>query len=509
MKVFNFSIFITAFLLAHTASALIFDNGSRRANVNEAPEPIRWASRAVVSVFSPSGFIQQPNGDYLVKKFQMNAVPNSPKTDALRMVCETELYSRDYRAESLKGSGILITPDHVLVPAHLYKRSTDCKERKLVINYTGYTDIIPHEDVYSCVKREYIRYDVNPEFRPEGQEYGTSKMDGHMDYAIIKLDRPVKGIEPARVNDNSELLKLNDRLYFVSSMRGLPQTVESAEIKFIAPAVISTNASTAQGSSGGIYFNEEGLFIGMHISSNPASNAKDDESNCLRWVQESTETFAWDTLVYIKERGVERPFGALMLPTTAFHKKLFTIQKAYLDELAQKNQEDSIKQQLQQTQSPTAPQTATVNARAPEPQSPKTQEEDMSQPIAPVVPSPAKIETETEGLAEAETNTPSQATVLPVEGTLSQRGSRSKQTSSPKVVKDTDKTTDNTSVAAPTESSMSGTTTKEATATTAALKETPPASKETDTTPTATIKPKASVSSAVTKGSTSEPKTSP
>ncbi len=399
MKVFNFFIFITAFLLAHTASALIFDNGSRRANVNEAPEPIRWASRAVVSVFSPSGFIQQPNGDWLVKKFQMNAVPNSPKTDALRMVCETELYSRDYRAESLKGSGILITPDHVLVPAHLYKRSTDCKERKLVINYTGHTDIIPHEDVYSCVKREYIRYDVNPEFRPQGQEYGASKMDGHMDYAIIKLDRPVKGIEPARVNDNTEILKLNDRLYFVSSMRGLPQTVESAEIKFMAPAVISTNASTAQGSSGGIYFNEEGLFIGMHISSNPASNAKDDESNCLRWVQESTETFAWDTLVYIKERGVERPFGALMLPTTAFHKKLFTIQKKYLDELAQKTQEDSIKQHLQQVQSPSTTQPATAsNASAPESQSPKAQEEDMPQPIAPVVPSPAKVEPETESL---------------------------------------------------------------------------------------------------------------
>lgn len=334
MKSLNLFILTCTFLIAPAAKALIFDNGSRRANVAEAPEHIRWAARSVVSVFSPSGFIQQPNGDYLVKKFQMNSVPNSPKTDALRMLCETEKYSREYRAESLKGSGILITPDQVLVPAHLYKRATDCKERKIVVNYTGRTDIVPHEDVYNCIKREYIRYDMYPEFRPEGHEFGTSKLDGHMDYAIIKLDRPVKDIEPARANDNPDLLKLNDRLYFVSSMRGLPQTVESAEIKFISPGVVSTNASTAQGSSGGIYFNDDGVFIGMHISSNPASNARDDESNCLRWVEESTETFDWDNLVFIKERGVERPMGALMLPTTTFHSKLFKLQKAYLEALA-------------------------------------------------------------------------------------------------------------------------------------------------------------------------------
>lgn len=334
MKLLSYIIFITIFLWTFLASALIFDNGSRRAKVAEAPEKIRWVSRAVGSVFAPTGFIEQDSGDYLVKKFQMNSVPNSPKTDALRMLCETELYSREFRSESLKGSGILITPDQMLVPAHLFDRPTDCRDRKIVFNFIGHEDIVPREDVYNCIKREKIRYDLYPEFRPEDHEFGASKLDGHMDYAIIRLDRPVKDIEPARVNDNPDLLQSKDTLYFVSSMRGLPQTVESADIKFISKAVVSTNASTAQGSSGGVYFNEEGIFIGMHISSNPASNHIDDESNCLRWVQESTETFDWESLVLIKERGVERPKGALMLPTTAFHQKLFAIQKVYFEQQA-------------------------------------------------------------------------------------------------------------------------------------------------------------------------------
>ncbi len=158
-------------------------------------------------------------------------------------LCENENFS-DQRVLG-NCSGFLIAPDIVVTAGHCLPTIYSCSFNKFVFNFdlkASQQKYIQQDNVYSC--KTILK-----------REHDESKL---IDYAIIKLDRPVVGVTPLKINTNRSSVE-GDAIFMIGSPHGLPLKVAyNAKILEVWNNVFLSDLDSFTANSGSPVFNSRG-----------------------------------------------------------------------------------------------------------------------------------------------------------------------------------------------------------------------------------------------------------
>ncbi|OFZ21887.1 MAG: hypothetical protein A2X94_03000 [Bdellovibrionales bacterium GWB1_55_8] len=147
-------------------------------------------------------------------------------------------------------TGALIASDLVVTAGHCVKTDEDCHDTRLGFDYRMNSQqeapqSIRLENLYSCkriISRKFFRTGV--------------------DYAIIQLDRPVRGRAPLKLNLSGSSMRLGSELFLLGYPVGLPVKLsDRARVRQMNAGFFITNADAFSGNSGSPVFNPSTLEI--------------------------------------------------------------------------------------------------------------------------------------------------------------------------------------------------------------------------------------------------------
>jgi len=190
-------------------------------------------------------------------------------------MCDDERFKKQVAYSNC--SGFLVAPDIIVSAGHCFQ-GNECSTYDWVFNYKtakagDLTVTINEDDVYHC--KEVIS--------AEGPRMGRGT-----DYAVIRLDRPVKGVTPLKVAAKSP--SVGTPLVMIGHPSGLPQKIaDGASVKKILAKGFNANVDAFGGNSGSAVFNEKtGEVVGILV--NGANDyTLDSESGCIRVAKLSQE----------------------------------------------------------------------------------------------------------------------------------------------------------------------------------------------------------------------------
>ncbi|ATH08231.1 hypothetical protein BIY24_09795 [Halobacteriovorax marinus] len=141
-------------------------------------------------------------------------------------------------------TGFLVGEDTLVTAGHCVREVSDCTYNKWVFNFTVDDELIKDQDVYGC--KEIIARDEV-----------SLPIIGTTDYAIIKLDRKVKGRAPLKFRTKGKVKNGAD-VFVIGHPMGLPLKVaDNATVKGSFGKTFKTNLDTYGGNSGSPVFNEK------------------------------------------------------------------------------------------------------------------------------------------------------------------------------------------------------------------------------------------------------------
>ncbi len=184
-------------------------------------------------------------------------------------LCEDERFKEQVAYGNC--SGFLVAPDVLVTAGHCYS-SNECETYDWVFNFkiakAGENKVtVSENDVYHC--KEIIAFN-DPGMR------GNQK-----DFAVIRLDRPVKGVTPLKVA--SKTPDVGTSIVLIGHPSGLPQKIaDGATVKKIIPTGFKANVDAFGGNSGSAVFNDKtGEVVGILV--NGADDYTiDSENGCAR-----------------------------------------------------------------------------------------------------------------------------------------------------------------------------------------------------------------------------------
>ncbi len=153
-------------------------------------------------------------------------------------------------------SGSLVAPDVIMTAGHCVTDQDSCVGTKFVFGFDitdkdkGTPDSLPADNVYGCSKL-----------------LGREQIDDGADWALVKLDRPVAGRQPLRLNATGKITK-GTPLFVIGHPAGLPTKVAGgAAVRDDSHAgFIVANLDTYGGNSGSAVFNAKtGLVEGVLV----------------------------------------------------------------------------------------------------------------------------------------------------------------------------------------------------------------------------------------------------
>jgi hypothetical protein len=163
-------------------------------------------------------------------------------TLAQRGMCRSERFANQPTAANC--SGFLVGPDLLVTAGHCVKSIRSCADITWVFDYkmNSKTDInlnIPTANAYKCVK--VIE-----------QSLSRSTKD---DYALVKLDRVVKGRTPLKFRQRGKIRR-NADIFVIGHPTGLPSKVaDGASVRSNSNKYFTANLDTYGGNSGSAVFN--------------------------------------------------------------------------------------------------------------------------------------------------------------------------------------------------------------------------------------------------------------
>jgi len=233
-------------------------------------------------------------------------------------LCEGELFSEYMRGDTARSWGVLISPEHFLLSGHSMDAKSDCDKKKVVFGFNGEnvdqntTKLnLRNENVYSCQEIKFLRYDGNPDTRPEN--YNVLSDAGLIDIAVIKLDRPVNHIEPVKIEFNLNPLEIDQELFLIAGFMGTPFFGEDSLIKSQTRdySLIGLNSSSSVGTSGGPYFDKNGFLRAIHVASSTGDNWStttiDEAGICKKWIETSNSEADFLEPIFSKKRNIWMP----------------------------------------------------------------------------------------------------------------------------------------------------------------------------------------------------------
>ncbi len=158
-------------------------------------------------------------------------------------LCSEESF---YQQPSLAGcSGVLIAEDLIATAGHCVNNTAGCKRSSFVFDYKMTDSNTPpiasvYENVYNC--KEIVKRELSET----------------VDYAIIRLDRPVKKRIPVKLQHSS--VQEGDELFVIGHPAGLPtKFADGAKVRTVSSTHFSANLDTYEGNSGSAVFNAKTL----------------------------------------------------------------------------------------------------------------------------------------------------------------------------------------------------------------------------------------------------------
>ena len=157
-------------------------------------------------------------------------------------LCQDEPF-RDQSAGAF-CSGSLVAPDIIMTAGHCIRSESACTGTKFVFGFSinskgGATPTsVPASEVYSCAKL-----------------IGREEVGTGADWALVKLDRPVAGHAPLKVNRGGNPAK-GTPLIVIGHPAGLPTKVAGgASVREVKSGYFTANLDTYGGNSGSAVFN--------------------------------------------------------------------------------------------------------------------------------------------------------------------------------------------------------------------------------------------------------------
>jgi V8-like Glu-specific endopeptidase len=222
---------------------VIYGTDDRVNVVDSTNDVARRVADSTVALFSTSAL-------NINKKKSMVALPLRHNGQS-RGLCKSEPFWNEYAGAFC--SGTLVGDDLVLTAGHCISTSS-CPNVSVAFNFrvdaAGTTPrSLPTSDVYKCGK---IVSRVN-------EARG-------LDYAVVKLDRPVEGYRPAAITRAPSVAE-GSSLFVVGHPSGLPTKIaDNAEIRSNTPkSYFVANLDTYGGNSGSGVFDSSGLLVGVLV----------------------------------------------------------------------------------------------------------------------------------------------------------------------------------------------------------------------------------------------------
>ncbi len=216
-----------------------------RLELSQIPDhQVQALAAAVVGLVAPKAIEDLGNGYSKIKSLSL---------EKQESVCPDESFKEQETA--MYCTGFLISPRLVVSAGHCIASRQACNNTKFVFGYAidgsnrPYNEI-SNSDIYSCGKL------IHSEHNPKEQQ---SLED---DFAIIELDRDVRGHIPLVLETDSKLV-IGDRLFAWGHPLGLPlKYTDNAWVRRVGPNnYVNTNLDTYTGNSGSPIFNASTLRV--------------------------------------------------------------------------------------------------------------------------------------------------------------------------------------------------------------------------------------------------------
>ena len=237
---------------------------------------------------------EAPNGDYarladsVVSLFTADRVIVAGGTGRLSLTKYSDLYAETgvpmcatekFRNQSRGAycSGSLVAPDTIMTASHCINGipgkmdGIPCASIRFIFGFAvkkegQYPDSVPASEIYSCA-RVIVSRDKN----------------NGADFALIKLDRPVRGHTPLEINRGASVVP-GAGVFLISYPMGLPLKIGLGKVRRRDAwnSVFVTDLDTSKGSSGGPIFNVatgkvEGILVRGSINDSDYTH----ESGCV------------------------------------------------------------------------------------------------------------------------------------------------------------------------------------------------------------------------------------
>lgn len=218
-------------VVLHARPLALYGPDSRREVYQESNQTIvRLADSTAVQI-DKADFIDVGNNKYRIK---------SASIGEHYKLCSTEAFVNQPAAGDC--SGFLVAPDLLATAGHC-SSFKDCSHASWVFGYRMKTDgssplDVEQKNVYNCKKI------VAREYTYENQ-----------DWALIRLDRPVIGVQPLRLRKQPNLTR-GDSLFIIGHPMGLPTKIADGEVlNFPERSYFVTAMDSFGGNSGSPVFN--------------------------------------------------------------------------------------------------------------------------------------------------------------------------------------------------------------------------------------------------------------
>jgi V8-like Glu-specific endopeptidase len=147
-------------------------------------------------------------------------------------------------------TGFLIAENKLVSAGHCFMNNYDCETKKIIFhvlekNETDEGYKVAHQNVFNC--KRILK-----------QEMDAS---GERDFAIIELDRKVRGASPLKLSKSK--LQLNTSMFMIGHPLGLPQVISSAAraIDISNNNIFKATLDSFAGNSGSPVFNSSTLEV--------------------------------------------------------------------------------------------------------------------------------------------------------------------------------------------------------------------------------------------------------